>query len=174
MTLEDLLYGIENQKYRQEHTYNLPKKLFKRYLRSIVSVDYKCKTFIKLNLGYKPKSEIDLSLVHLDWPDVYSDNNGVQTVGTLTGLTDGKWTEHTYTFVAKSKWIAIRTEGDASVYFDDFILYNTDVKGDEVMQGDSDATSPTNVWIVVIVAVLAVLVIGGAVTVVIVIKKRKK
>ena len=77
MTLEDLLYGIENQKYRQEHTYNLPKKLFKRYLRSIVSVDYKCKTFIKLNLGYKPKSEIDFSLEVEDkgyWVVEYQEN----------------------------------------------------------------------------------------------------
>ena len=71
-------------------------------------------------------SSVDISLVHLDWPDVYSADNGVQKIASLRNLKDGVWQEHTFTFVARSKWIAIRTSGGSSVYFDDFVLYRTD------------------------------------------------
>lgn len=70
-------------------------------------------------------ASVDVSLVHLDWPDVYCDNNGVAKVTTLNNLKGGEWKETTFTFVARSKWVAIRTSSSDSVYFDDFILYNT-------------------------------------------------
>ncbi len=70
------------------------------------------------------KASVNTSLVHLDWPDVYSADNGVEKMASITNLTDGEWVETTYTFVARSKWIAIRTSGNNSVYFDDFLLYD--------------------------------------------------
>lgn len=66
-----------------------------------------------------------VSLVHLDWPDVYGENLGVQKAADIKGLTDGSWQQYSYTFVAKSKWLAIRTSGGSSLYFDDFLLYDT-------------------------------------------------
>ena len=72
----------------------------------------------------KDKASVKLSLVHLDWPDVYSDNNGVESIGEISNLKDGKWQEVTFTFVARSKWIAIRTSGNNSAYFDDFTLFD--------------------------------------------------
>jgi len=70
------------------------------------------------------KASVKLSLVHLDWPDVYTKNNGVENIKTISNLKDGKWQEVTFTFVARSKWIAIRTSGNNSVYFDDFTLFD--------------------------------------------------
>ena len=78
----------------------------------------------------KTGAEVDVSLVHLEWPDVYCDNIGVEEMGTIKNLVDGEWQEFTFTFTARSKWIAIRTSGSNSVYFDDFILFN---KGDGVI-----------------------------------------
>ena len=68
-------------------------------------------------------ASVDVSLVHLEWPDVYCENIGVEEMGTIKNLTDGVWQEFTFTFVARSKWVAIRTSGENSVYFDDFILF---------------------------------------------------
>ncbi len=119
-----------------------------------------------------------LSLVHLTWPDVYSDNVEVQDIGTIESITNGEWVEHTFTFTAKSKWIAIRTEGEDSVFFDDFTLYSTTDKADEVVENtDKDENkeeAQNNTLIIVIIAVVAAVVLaGGAVVTVIVIKKRK-
>ena len=120
-------------------------------------------------------ASIDLSVVHLDWPDVYTTPNAVQKIGTLENLTDGKWVEHTFTFTAKSKWIAIRTEGDASIYFDDFTLYNTSDQAG-LTPGGSDKTdnNALSVWIVVAIIAVAVLVLAGAATTVILVRRRKK
>ena len=118
------------------------------------------------------KASVKLSLVHLDWPDVYSANAGVQEIGTLESIVNGKWVEHTFTFVAKSKWVAIRSEGMDSVFFDDFTLYNTDGKADEIIT-DLDGAH-NNILLIVIIAVAAIFVSGGAAAAVIIIKKCKK
>lgn len=119
-----------------------------------------------------------LSLVHLDWPDVYSSNVGVQEIGTIDSIVNGEWVEHTFTFTAKSKWVAIRTEGEDSVFFDDFTLYSTTDEADEVVENtDKDENkeeTQNNILIIVIIAVAAAVVLaGGAAVTVIVIKKRK-
>ncbi|MBO5020983.1 MAG: InlB B-repeat-containing protein, partial [Clostridia bacterium] len=85
-------------------------------------------------------ASVDVSLVYLDWPDVYCKNNGVVKIGTLTDIKGGQWKECTFTFTAKSKWIAIRTNSQDSIYFDDFILYETD----EAIKGDNVASKPDN------------------------------
>ena len=69
-------------------------------------------------------ASVDVSLVHLEWPDVYCDNIGVEKMGTISNLTDGEWQAFTFTFTARSKWVAIRTSGENSVYFDDFVLFD--------------------------------------------------
>jgi len=116
------------------------------------------------------KASVDMSLVHLDWPDVYCENKGVNTLSKLDNLKDGEWQECTYTFVAKSKWIAIRTSGKDSVYFDDFILYTTD----EAANVGADISNDFNsLWIVIAVAAVAVVILGAGITFFI-IKKRAK
>lgn len=60
MTLKELLYGMENQKYRLTHTYNLPQKSFEEYLRTISFVDMKCKTYIQVLIGDESDS-VDFS-----------------------------------------------------------------------------------------------------------------
>ena len=72
----------------------------------------------------KKNASVDVSLVHLDWPDVYSANNGVEKIEKITNLKNGEWIETTFTFVARSKWVAIRTSGNSSVFFDDIVLYD--------------------------------------------------
>ena len=116
------------------------------------------------------KASVDVSLVHLDWPDVYCENNGVVSLSKLDNLKDGKWQECTYTFVAKSKWIAIRTSGKDSVYFDDFILYTTD-KSANVNANSSNGFN--GLWIIVAVAAVSFVILGAGVTV-FAIKKRTK
>ena len=69
-------------------------------------------------------ASVDVSLVHLEWPDVYCDNIGVEKMGTISNLTDGEWQAFTFTFTVRSKWVAIRTSGENSVYFDDFVLFD--------------------------------------------------
>ncbi|MBP3390121.1 MAG: InlB B-repeat-containing protein, partial [Clostridia bacterium] len=116
---------------------------------------------------------IDVSLVHLDWPDVYTAANGIVPMGTIENLTDGKWVENTFTFVAKSKWIAIRTEGDASIYFDDFTLYSTSDKADDALSGAAAGFFGSTLGIVLTVAAAAV-VLGGAGAAIFFVARRKK
>ena len=116
------------------------------------------------------KAETTLSLVHLNWPDVYSDNAGVEAMGTIEGLTDGKWIENTYVFTAKTKWLAIRTEGEGSIYFDDFILYNTSDDASGLVSGSIFG----NTWVLVTIIGLAVLLLGAGAVVTVVVIKRKK
>ena len=87
---------------------------------------------------------VDISLVHLDWPDVYSANVGVEKVASVNNLVDGKWVEVSYTFVARSKWIAIRTSGNTSVYFDDFVLFEGG-KGEIINLNNPQQTVKPNV-----------------------------
>lgn len=63
-----------------------------------------------------------VSLVHATWPDINEPNVGVQKMADIKGLVKGEWKEYTYTFTAKTKWISIRTTGNASLYFDNFFL----------------------------------------------------
>ena len=121
-----------------------------------------------------------LSLVHLDWPDVYDNSVAIDEIGTLESIVNGEWVEHTFTFTAKAKWIAIRTEGEDSVFFDDFTLYRSTDKVDAPQKDkDTDAKSEakedSNLLLIIIIAAAAVVVLaGGATLAVVIIKKRKK
>ena len=67
-------------------------------------------------------TSIKLSLVHEEWPDVYASDLGVQTITELTEMNQGEWKKVEFTFIAQTRWIAIRTSGNASVFFDDFMI----------------------------------------------------
>ena len=69
----------------------------------------------------KSGTQADLSLVHENWPDVYDTDSGVELIKTVT-LEDGEWQKIEYTFIARTKWIALRTSGNASVFFDDIMV----------------------------------------------------
>lgn len=111
------------------------------------------------------KAAVDVSLVHLEHPDVYSANKGVKKVDKLKNLTDGEWTETTYTFTAKSKWVAIRTAGDASIYIDDVAFFESD--NASVLAGFFGT-----VWGIITLVGAAVILAGGAVAFIF-IRKRK-
>lgn len=66
-----------------------------------------------------------ISLVHATWPDVYEPNDGVEKVTTLKNLESGNWKEVKYKFIAKTRWISIRTTGGNTLYFDDIIVVPT-------------------------------------------------
>ena len=63
-----------------------------------------------------------LSLIHSTWPDYYEPNAGIEKIVELNDLKAGEWRKITYKFVAKSRWISIRTTGNTCLYFDDFVF----------------------------------------------------
>lgn len=64
----------------------------------------------------------DISLVHNTWPDIAEPISGTEKIVSVSSLKVGEWTKYTYTFTAKTQWVSIRTTGNASLYFDDFML----------------------------------------------------
>ena len=64
----------------------------------------------------------DLSLVHADYPDVFDSDSGVEKIETVNISNDGKWQKVEFTFIARTQWIALRTSGNASLYFDDIMV----------------------------------------------------
>ncbi|MBO5211605.1 MAG: InlB B-repeat-containing protein [Clostridia bacterium] len=130
------------------------------------------------------KALTDLSLVHHSWPDVYCDPVDVEKMVTLKDLADGEWVEVTYTFTAKSKWIAIRSTGKNSLFFDDFTLYKTNAAAKNAAATVTAANAKVNVataevslpktndyTALVLGAVIAVMTMAG-ISVVICLKKR--
>ena len=80
----------------------------------------------------------------------------------------GEWQEVEATFTAKTKWLAIRTSGNASIYFEDFMVIPTS-ESSEVSGNNANG----NYLIFIIIGAAVVLLAGTAVTIVLVIKKRK-
>ncbi|MBE6727841.1 MAG: hypothetical protein E7562_04245 [Ruminococcaceae bacterium] len=119
-------------------------------------------------------TDVTLSLVHENWPDVYDTDSGVEKITALSDMKDGKWVEVQYSFIARSEWVAIRTSGGASVYFDDIMIVADSDKIYSV-EGISDEDSANNAlmwWI--IGAAGAVILLAGSVTAVILVKKRSR
>ena len=129
------------------------------------------------------KAMTDLSLVHHNWPDVYCDPVSVEKIATLNKLADGEWTEVTFTFTAKSKWIAIRTTGTNSIFLDDFTLYESNAAAKtattvtaanaKAKVATAEVTLPTNTnnTVLVLGAVASVITMAG-IAVVICLKKK--
>ena len=70
----------------------------------------------------KAGTSADISLVFEDYPDVYDSDSGVEKIDSLTFASAGEWKKVEYTFIARTQWIAIRTSGGASLYFDDIMI----------------------------------------------------
>lgn len=111
----------------------------------------------------------DISLVHENFPDVFDTDSGVELITSLKDLKDGEWQEVTYNFTAKTKWLAIRTSGNASLYFEDFMAVPT---SEGVTDVGGNAASG-NLWIFIVIGAAALILVGAGVVTVIVIKKRK-
>lgn len=112
---------------------------------------------------------VDLSMVHEDFPDVFDTDSGVEFIKTLKNMKAGEWQQVEVTFTAKTKWLAIRTSGNASVFFEDFMVLPTEE--DIAPEANTSASGSVMLYVVIGLAVL-VLAGAGAATVVI-IKKRK-
>ena len=61
-------------------------------------------------------------MVHADYPDVFDSDSGVEKIETVNISNDGKWQKVEFTFIARTQWIALRTSGNASLYFDDIMV----------------------------------------------------
>jgi hypothetical protein len=86
----------------------------------------------------------------------------------------GEWQAVEVTFTAKTKWIAIRTSGDASLFFDDAMILPTDEKVDVPSTNNNDNGNDFNIVpIIIIAAVVVLLLIAGAIVAIIIIKKKK-
>ena len=70
----------------------------------------------------KAGTSADISLVFEDYPDVYDSDSGVEKIDSLTFASAREWKKVEYTFIARTQWIAIRTSGGASLYFDDIMI----------------------------------------------------
>lgn len=113
-------------------------------------------------------TKADISIVHEDFPDVFDTDSGVEKITTLKGMKKGEWQEVEATFTAKTKWLAIRTSGNASIYFEDFMVIPTS-ESSEVSGNSANG----NYLIFIIIGAAVVLLAGAVVTTVLVIKKRK-
>ncbi len=117
----------------------------------------------------KADTKATLSIVHEEFPDVFDNDLGVQEIKALEGMKDGEWQLVEVTFVAKTKWLAIRTTGNASLYFDDAMMIPTDEKVDM-----PSVDEPFDIVPIIIVAAIVIFVlIAGAVIAIIIIKKKK-
>ncbi len=116
----------------------------------------------------KADTKATLSLVHEEFPDVFDNDLGVQEIKVLEGMKDGEWQLVEATFVAKTKWLAIRSSGNASLYFDDVMMIPTDEKVDMPIKKE-----PFNFVPIVIIAVVIIVLIVGAIVAIIIIKKKK-
>ncbi len=121
----------------------------------------------------------EISIVHNTWPDIAEPDLGVEKVISETGLVSGEWKQYTTEFTAKTKWISIRTNGGASLYFDDFMLFTTGSGGAvDIENVDSNNEGKTNslkgILLIGGITIASVVAVAGVVISVVIIKKRKK
>lgn len=117
-------------------------------------------------------TDVTLSLVHENWPDVYDTDSGIEKITKLSNMKEGKWVEVKYTFIARSEWLAIRTSGNASVYFDDIMVLP---ESDKIYDIDAVTTDTGNGGIIWwIIGGASAVVLAAGVFVIIYIKKRSR
>ena len=127
-------------------------------------------------------TDVTLSLVHENFPDVYDTDSGVEEITVLSDMKEGNWVKVEYTFIARTQWLAIRTSGNASVYFEDFMiipesdeihpLEELPTNNAKAEEKADDSNSGILWWI--IGGISAVVLLAAAVITIILIKKRKK
>lgn len=118
-------------------------------------------------------TDVTLSLVHENLPDVYCSDSGVEKVSTLSNMKKGKWVEVKYTFIARSEWLAIRTSGGASVYFDDIMVLSDSDKIYDIGKLSENSESGNVIWWI-IGSASAVVLLAAGVFVLIFLKKRNR
>lgn len=121
----------------------------------------------------KDNTKATLSLVHEEFPDVFDNDLGVQEIKVLEGMKDGEWQLVEVNFTAKSKWLAIRTTGDASLYFDNAMILPTDEKVDAPVEQKEEKTEEFPWMLVIIIAAAVIVLIAAAIVVIIIVKRRK-
>ena len=120
----------------------------------------------------KADTKATLSIVHEQYPDVFDNDLGVEVIKTLEGMKDGEWQLVEYTFTAKTSWLAIRSTGNASLYFDNAMILPTDEVVDAPVN-DGDNGSDFNIVPIIVIASVIILLIAGAVVAIIIVKKKK-
>ena len=91
----------------------------------------------------KAGTAADISLVFEDYPDVYDSDSGVEKIDSLKFTSAGNWEKVEYTFVARTQWIALRTSGGASLFFDDIMIASDSDELYPVPQGNGDSGTVT-------------------------------
>lgn len=118
----------------------------------------------------KEGTNVDLSFVHENFPDVFDTDSGLEFIKTVKDMKAGEWQLVEVTFVAKTQWVAIRSSGDASVYFENFMIVPTD----EDVTATTAPTAAGGITLYIIIIGIAALVLVGATVVTIVIVKKRK
>ncbi len=111
------------------------------------------------------KAKTTLSIVHEKFPDVFDDTLGVEQIAVVKNIKNGEWQMVEATFVAKTKWLAIRTSGKSSIYFDDLMMVPEDAK---------NAMSLGVLGVVIPVAIGGVVLVAAGILVAVIIIKKKK
>ncbi len=89
-----------------------------------------------------------ISLVHNSKPDYLDTAVAMEDVAVVTGLKVGEWTQYSYSFTAKTKWVSLRASGNSSLWFDDIVMAALDapVQGGNLVNlgsgGSNSSTSP--------------------------------
>ena len=102
----------------------------------IVGGEYKITFWV---LKDSQNTQGSVSLVHKVWPDIAEDNNGIDKMVSYGDLKTGEWTECTFSFVAKGKWLSFVTTGNTSLYFDDIMIIRTSDKINHVPEKSTPA-----------------------------------
>ena len=80
-----------------------------------------------------------LYLVCTDKFDVNLDPVAVQSFTTLDKFEKGQWYQVTVSFIAQAKYLAFRTPGSSSIYFDNVAIYKGDSAGGAGNTGNSSS-----------------------------------
>lgn len=89
-------------------------------------------------------STVSLSLAYNVNPDISDDNNGIESITAFDSVKSGEWTKCSYSFVAKSKWLAFITAGNISMYFDDIAIIRTSDKINYIQEEQPAYTQERN------------------------------
>lgn len=87
-----------------------------------VGAEYKLKFWIMTDTA---GASGNISLAFKTWPDVLEKNNGVEKMLSVSSLKQNEWTEVTYSFTARTPWLAFVSDGNTSIFFDDVMIVRT-------------------------------------------------
>ena len=118
-----------------------------------------------------------VELLHANHPQVDSDVVGFESAFEFSGTIAGEWKQYTYTFVANTPYLLIRTSQGSDIFFDDIEVTPTGNDGElgklQAFESSLFTNGNENILIFVIVTSIVIIAIAGVVVVVL-IKKHKK